>query len=174
MWGFEHFGIVPDIVAVAKGIASGLPLSAVVASRERMDLWAPGSHGGTYGGNAVACAAGVATLAAIHEERMVGNAAAMGERLMAGLDRIAERNPVIGEVRGKGLMVATEFVTPSGRPNPAAVSSVVGNAIEQGLLLLTCGTWDQAIRIIPPLNVSAEQIDDFLSLYETAVGATGS
>jgi 4-aminobutyrate aminotransferase len=169
MWGFEHFDIVPDIVAVAKGIASGLPLSAVVASREHMDMWAPGSHGGTYGGNAVACAAGVATLAAMREERMVENAATMGERLMAGLDRIAERNPVIGEVRGKGLMVATEFVTPTGRPNPEAVTGVVGNAIENGLLLLTCGTWDQAIRIIPPLNVTAEQIDEFLNLYAAAV-----
>ncbi|RIK35473.1 MAG: aspartate aminotransferase family protein [Chloroflexi bacterium] len=169
MWCFEHFGIVPDIVAVAKGIASGLPLAAVVSSRENMDKWPPGSHGGTYGGNAVACAAGVATLRVLREEGMIANAAAMGARLMAGLDRIAERNPVIGDVRGKGLMVATEFVTATGRPNPEAVAAVIRSAQEAGVLLLTCGTDDQAIRIIPPLNVQPDQIDYFLDIYAQAV-----
>lgn len=173
MWGFEHPGIVPDIVAVAKGIASGLPLAAVVSSRETMDKWPPGSHGGTYGGNAVACAAGVATLEVLRAEGMIENAAAMGGRLMAGLDRIAERNPVIGDVRGKGLMVATEFVTPTGRPNPEAVTKVIAAAQDAGVLILTCGTDDQAIRIIPPLNVQPEQIDEFLSVYEQAVGTGG-
>ncbi|HBY47282.1 MAG TPA: aspartate aminotransferase family protein, partial [Chloroflexi bacterium] len=152
-WAFEHSNFVPDIVAVAKGIASGMPMSAIVAPQEIMDAWAPGSHGGTYGGNAVTCAAGVATFRAIRDEGMIANAVTMGQRMMDGLDRIAERNPLIGDVRGKGLMVAAEFVTPSGKPNPGAVASVVARSIDDGVLLLTAGTWDQAIRIIPPLNV---------------------
>ncbi len=170
-WAFEHSGFVPDIVAVAKGVASGMPLSAIVASRETLDSWAPGSHGGTYGGNAVACAAGVATFRAIRDEGMLENAATMGKRMMDGLDRIAERNPLIGDVRGKGLMVAAEFVTPSGKPNSQAVASVVERSIEEGVLLLTAGTWDQAIRIIPPLNVSADEIDQFLTVFEAAADA---
>lgn len=170
-WGFEHSNFVPDIVAVAKGIASGLPLSAIVASRETLDAWAPGSHGGTFGGNVVACAAGVATFRAIRDEGMIENTVAMGKRLVDGLDRIAERNPLIGDVRGKGLMVAAEFVTSSGKPNPEAVNKVVADSIENGVLLLTAGGWDQAIRIIPPLNVSAEDIDQFLSVFEAAAGA---
>ena len=171
MWGFEHFEIVPDIIAVAKGIASGLPLSAVVASRERMDAWPPGSHGGTFGGNVVACAAGVATFRAIREEGLLARAQRMGERLQAGLEHIAERNPIIGEVRGKGLMLATEFVTATGRQNPAAVSKVIEHALERHVLLLTCGTDDQAIRIIPPLTTNEQEIDEFLGVYEEAVGA---
>ena len=173
-WGFEHFDIVPDIIAVAKGIASGLPLSAVVASKATMDAWAPGSHGGTFGGNVVACAAGVATFRAIREEGMIANAVAMGKQLMDGLERIAERNPVIGDVRGKGLMVATEFVTPTGRANPVAVATTIDESIKQGVLLLTCGTYDQAIRIIPPLNVTGEQVDEFLNVYAAAAGKATS
>lgn len=170
-WAFEHSGVVPDIVAVAKGIASGLPLSAIVARRETMDAWAPGAHGGTYGGNAVACAAGVATFRAIRDEGMIENAVAMGQRMVDGLDRIAERNPLIGEVRGKGLMVAAEFVTPSGKPNPEAVASIIERSIEDGVLLLNSGTWDQAIRIIPPLNVGADEIDEFLTVFESVADA---
>jgi 4-aminobutyrate aminotransferase len=168
-WGFEHFGIVPDIVTVAKGIASGLPLSAVISSRETMDKWAPGSHGGTYGGNAIACAAGVATMRAIRDEKMIDNAVAMGTRMTEGLERIAERNPVIGEVRGKGLMIAAEFVTPTGKPNTEAVNRVIAKSIDDGVLLLTSGTWDQAIRIIPPLNVTADEIDEFLNVFSSSV-----
>jgi len=170
-WAFEHSNFVPDIVAVAKGIASGMPMSAIVAPQEIMDAWAPGSHGGTYGGNAVTCAAGVATFRAIRDEGMIANAVTMGQRMMDGLDRIAERNPLIGDVRGKGLMVAAEFVTPSGKPNPGAVASVVARSIDDGVLLLTAGTWDQAIRIIPPLNVSADEIDEFLTVFEAAADA---
>lgn len=125
-------------------------MSAIVAPQEIMDAWAPDPHGGTCGGNAVTCAAGVATFRAIRDEGMIANAVTMGQRMMDGLDRIAERNPLIGDVRGKGLMVAAEFVTPSGKPNPGAVASVVARSIDDGVLLLTAGTWDQAIRIIPP------------------------
>ena len=169
MWGFEHYGVTPDIITVAKGLASGMPVSAVVSSREIMNKWAPGSHGGTYGGNAVGTAAAVATLQVIRDEGLVENAARMGQRLMDGLRDIQADFPVIGEVRGLGLMVATEFVTPDGAPNPAAVNDVIAACQAERVLLLTCGTYDQAIRIIPPLVVTAEQIDEFLAVYRRAV-----
>ena len=171
MWGFEHFGVTPDIIAVAKGIASGLPVSAVVSDRALMDRWAPGSHGGTYGGNAVGTAAAVATLEVMRDEALPANAARMGEVLSAGLRAIQADYPVIGDVRGLGLMVATEFVTPDGAPNPAAVATVIERCLEERVLLLTCGTYDQAIRIIPPLVVNEEQIDEFLAIFRRAVSS---
>lgn len=172
MWGFEHFGVVPDIMTVAKGIASGMPVSAVVSSRKIMDRWAPGSHGGTYGGNAVGTAAALATLDVIRDEGLVENAAAMGHRLEAGLRGIAADFPVIGDVRGLGLMLATEFVGPDGAPNPGAAQRVIDKCQRQRVLLLSCGTYDQAIRIIPPLTVNAEQIDDFLAVFSSAVASS--
>ncbi len=169
MWGFEHFGVVPDIMAVAKGIASGMPVSAVVADRAVMDRWAPGAHGGTYGGNAVGTAAAAATLEVMRDERLPENAAKMGDILLAGLREIQADHPVIGDVRGMGLMVATEFVTPDGAPNPEVVQRVVDRCFADKTLLLTCGTYDQAIRIIPPLVVDEGQIGAFLGVYRRAV-----
>jgi len=171
MWGFEHFGVTPDIIAVAKGVASGMPVSAVVSDRALMDRWAPGSHGGTYGGNAVGTAAAVATLEVMRDEQLPENAARMGEVLMAGLRAIQADFPVIGDVRGLGLMVATEFVTPEGAPNPAAVATVIERCLEERVLLLTCGTYDQAIRIVPPLVVNEEQINEFLATFRRAVSS---
>ena len=169
MWGFEHFGVVPDIITVAKGLASGMPVSAVAADKAIMDRWAPGSHGGTYGGNAVGTAAAVATLQVIRDEGLVENAARMGQRLMDGLRDIQADHPVIGDVRGLGLMVATEFVASDGAPNAAAANRVIAACLAERVLLLTCGTYDQAIRIIPPLTVDAGQIDGFLEVYRRAV-----
>lgn len=171
MWGFEHFGVVPDIMTVAKGIASGMPVSAVVANREIMDRWQPGSHGGTYGGNAVGTAAAAATLDVMRDERLPENAASMGEMLIGGLRAIQADYPVIGDVRGLGLMVATEFVRADGAPHPAAVQTVIDFCLGQNLLLLTCGTYDQAIRIIPPLVVNEAQIREFLEVYRRAVAS---
>lgn len=169
MWCFEHYDVVPDIMTVAKGIASGMPVAAVVADRALMDKWAPGAHGGTYGGNAVGTAAAVATLQVMRDERLPENAARMGEILMAGLRAIQADHPVIGDVRGLGLMVAVEFVKPDGSPNPEAVSQVVKMCLEEKVLLITCGTWDQAIRIVPPLVVTEEQIRQFLGIFRHAV-----
>lgn len=171
MWAFEHFGIVPDIMTTAKGIASGMPVAAVVADKKIMDAWAPGSHGGTYGGNAVGAAAAYATLNVMRDEDLPGNAARMGERLMDGLRAIQADYPVIGEVRGLGLMVATEFVYPDGSPNPDAAKTVIHRALAERVLLITCGTWDQAIRVIPPLIVTEDEIDAFLDVYRRAVAA---
>ncbi len=171
MWAFEHFGVAPDIMTVAKGFASGMPVSAVVSDRAIMDKWAPGAHGGTYGGNAVGTAAALATLQVIKDEGLVENAARMGRVLMDGLRDIQADHTVIGDVRGLGLMVATEFVTEDGGPNPAAAASVIASCMEDRVLLLTCGTYDQAIRIIPPLTVNEEQIGEFLGVYRRAVAA---
>ena len=169
MWGFEHFDVVPDIMTVAKGIASGMPVSAVVANKSTMNAWAPGAHGGTYGGNAVGAAAAAATLRVMREERLPENAAAMGDHLLAGLRAIQANHPVIGDVRGLGLMVAAEFVGPAGEPNPQAVTNVIKSCLDNQILLITCGTYDQAIRIVPPLVVNEQQIDRFLEVFSSAV-----
>jgi 4-aminobutyrate aminotransferase len=169
MWGFEHFDVVPDIITVAKGIASGMPVSAVVSDKATMDKWAPGAHGGTYGGNAVGTAAAYATLRVVKEEGLLANAVAMGQRLMDGLRDIQADHPVIGDVRGLGLMIAVEFVTEDGGPNSAAVSQVIKSSFEENVLLINCGTYDQAIRVVPPLVVDSAQVDEFLGIFRRAV-----
>jgi 4-aminobutyrate aminotransferase len=168
----EHTGVVPDIVIMAKGIASGLPLSGLAARRELMARWPPGSHGGTYGGNVVACAAAVATIQVLREERLVENAAIMGERLLAALRRLQKQEPAIGDVRGLGLMVATEFTTPAGEPWGSRASAVAQAALERGLLLLTCGSHGQVVRWIPPLLVDGDQIDEAVAIFGDALAAT--
>lgn len=168
----EHFGVLPDIMTVAKGIASGLPLSGVFSSLDLMKKWQTGSHGGTYGGNAVACAAGVATIRAMRAEDMPGNAARRGQQLMTGLRKLQEEYPVIGDVRGLGLMIGTEFTT-NGKPaDKAMVKAVVQGCEQRGLLLLTCGTYDNVIRWIPPLVVNEQQIADSLGVFGEALNET--
>jgi 4-aminobutyrate aminotransferase len=163
--------VTPDIITVAKGIASGMPVSAVVSDRAIMDKWAPGAHGGTYGGNAVGTAAAAATLQVMREERLVENSARIGQVLMDGLRSIQADYSVIGDVRGLGLMIAAEFVTLDGTPNPAATAAVIKSCLEERVLLITCGTFDQAIRIIPPLVVTKAQAHEFLEIFRRAVAA---
>ena len=169
----EHTAVVPDILVMAKGIASGLPLAGLAARRELMARWAPGSHGGTFGGNVVACAAAAATIQVMRQERLVENAAAMGDVLMSGLRQLQASHPEIGEVRGRGLMVAAEFTDPQGEPWTERAKAVVLAAYEQGLLLLTCGTYDNVIRVIPPLVVNASQVEEGLAKLEAAVESVG-
>jgi 4-aminobutyrate aminotransferase len=165
----EHFGVVPDIMTVAKGIASGMPLSGVFSRLDLMKKWQTGSHGGTYGGNAVACAAGVATIRAMREEDMPGNAARRGVQLVTGLRKLQEQYPIIGDVRGLGLMIGTEF-TVNGKPaEKALIKSIVHACEERGLLLLTCGTYDNTIRWIPPLIVTEAQIKEALGIFRDAL-----
>lgn len=171
MWGFEHSDVVPDIMTVAKGIASGLPVSAVVANRATMDKWPPGAHGGTYGGNAVGTAAAAETLRVMRDEHLPENAAEIGDYLANGLRAIQANHPVIGEVRGLGLMLAVEFVTPNGDPNPAAVQKVISSCLDEQVLLINCGTYDQAIRVIPPLVINRQQAGEFLEIFERAVAS---
>ena len=168
----EHFNVVPDIMTVAKGIASGLPLSGVFSRLDLMKKWQTGSHGGTFGGNAVACAAGVATIHAMKEEKMIDNAAERGIQLTTGLGKLQEEFPIIGDVRGLGLMIGIEF-TAKGKPaDKAIIKSVVHACEERGLLLLSCGTYDNVIRWIPPLVVSETQINDALGIFSEAMKET--
>ena len=168
-FGHEHFEVEPDIMIVAKGLASGLPLSGVIAGMNLMEKWAPGSHGGTFGGNAVACAAAVATIRAIREEGMLDNARTRGQQLMAGLGHLREEHERIGDVRGLGLMVGVEFTAPDGAPDKATAKEVVHACLDERLLLLTCGPWDNTVRLIPPLVVKADQIAEALEIFGKAL-----
>jgi len=165
-FALEHFEIVPDIITAAKGLASGMPLSGVFTRTDIMLKLDVGSIGGTYGGNAVACAAGVATIRALREDRMLENANERGIQLMTGLRKFQEEYPQIGDIRGLGLMIGTEFIVDS-RADKAKqlVKDVIHSAEEKGLLLLSCGTYDNTVRFIPPLNVSSEQIHDGLRIF---------
>jgi 4-aminobutyrate aminotransferase len=166
-WGHAHFDVKPDIVITAKGLASGFPLSAFGASEELMSKGWPGSQGGTYGGNAVSCAAALATLAVIEEEGLVENARRRGDELIEGLTAVAE-HPSIAEVRGKGLMVGVEFAN-NGTPDGEAAAKVQARAAELGLLLLTCGPYGQVVRVIPPLITTREQVADGVNMFAQAV-----
>jgi 4-aminobutyrate aminotransferase len=174
MWGFEHAGIVPDIVTVAKGIANGLPLSAVATRRELQERWGRGAHGSTFGGNPVSCAAGIAVLETIAEQDLVANAARMGTELSAGLRSLAEEDERIGDVRGPGLMIGVELVTDraSRSPDGALVDRLRVRAADDGLLLLYCGRASNVIRLIPPLDVTAAEVDEALGIIGGALAAT--
>jgi len=169
-FAFEHFHVLPDIITAAKGLASGMPLSGVFSRTDIMLKLDVGSIGGTYGGNAVACAAAAATIRAMREEKMLENATERGVQLMTGLRKFQEEYSQIGDVRGKGLMIGTEFVV-DGKPAKAKqlAKNIIHAAEERGLLLLSCGTYDNTIRLIPPLNVTAEQINDGLNIFSEAL-----
>lgn len=168
-FGFEHFDFVPDIMTVAKGLASGLPLSGVFSRMDLMKKWATGTHGGTYGGNAVASAAAVATIQAMRDEDMLGNTRARGAQLKTGLRHLQEEFPAIGDVRGLGLMVGVEFRTQDRQPDRDTAKAVAHACQEDRLLLLTCGPWDNTIRFIPPLVVTQEQVDQGLGIFARAL-----
>ena len=168
-FAYEHFDVIPDIITVAKGIASGLPLSGVFSTNDLMKKWPTGSHGGTYGGNAIACAAGVATIQAMKKEDMPGNSAKRGMQLITGLRKLQEEYPIIGDVRGLGLMIGTELSL-DGKPADKKYTKAIAHACEErDLLLLSCGTYDNVIRWIPPLIVTEPQIKTALSIFEEAL-----
>ncbi|GGU85786.1 aspartate aminotransferase family protein [Kitasatospora aureofaciens] len=171
-WAHQHEPeVVPDVLITAKGLASGFPLSAIAAPTELMKRAWPGSQGGTYGGNPVACAAALATLDVLREERLVENAAEQGARLLDGLRAVAAGAPGIGDVRGLGLMAASEFCRPDGSPDQDTARRVQQAAADLGLLLLTCGIHLNVVRMIPALVVTAAQIDEALALWSKAVAA---
>ncbi|WGW11304.1 aminotransferase class III-fold pyridoxal phosphate-dependent enzyme [Saxibacter everestensis] len=167
-WGHDWADITPDVVITAKGLASGFPISAIAASGELMAKAWPGSQGGTYGGNAVAAAAAVATLDVIARENLVANAAERGRELRAGLEGLQNDDPRMGDVRGLGLMQAIEYVDADGNPDAATASAIQQAAIAEDLLLLTCGSAGNVIRVIPPLVVSAEEIGIGLDAFARA------
>lgn len=168
-WGHDHFGVRPDIVLIAKGLASGFPISGIAASEELMAKALPGSQGGTYGGNAVACAAAIATLEVIQQEGLVENAAERGRQLLEGARAIADKSPSIGDVRGLGLLVGSEFTIPDGEPDTAKAQAAQKAACANGLLLLTCGAYMNVVRMVPPLVVNAEQVDEALRIWGDVV-----
>ncbi len=166
-WAIEHFDVEPDIVTAAKGIASGMPLGATIARKSVMD-WPRGSHGNTYGGNPLACAAALATLDLIENEYMQ-NASDVGQYALDALEEIMVRHPHIGDVRGIGLMIGVEFVRDrkSKTPDEEFRERVADLAFERGLILLGCGK--SVIRIAPPLSVSRVEIDEGLTIFEEAM-----
>jgi 4-aminobutyrate aminotransferase len=171
MWGFEESGIVPDAVCVAKAIANGLPLSALVTRRDLQERWGAGAHGTTFGGNPVACAAGLAVLRTMRDEGLVANAAARGIELAAGLRRLAASDASIGDVRGRGLMLGVEFVADRAArtPDAARCERVIRRCGDLGLLLLSCGSGHNVIRWIAPLDVTSDEVEEALGIFEHAL-----
>ena len=167
-WAVEHFDTEPDMLTIAKGIASGMPLGACVARQSIMD-WERGSHGNTFGGNPISCAAALATLDLI-ESQYLANAAEVGQYTLDALEEIQARHPSIGDVRGKGLMIGVEFVQNRETKEPAKHLSdrVVELGFERGLLLLSCGK--SVIRVAPALSITRSEIDEGLQIFEEAVG----
>ena len=165
----------PDIVVMAKGIASGLPLSGILASRHLLDQLGPGAHGGTYGGNAVACAAALATLDVIDDEGLAERAERLGARLLEGLRERTEGRAAVAEVRGRGMMLAIEFADPGTlAPRPDLVKRLLAEAMARNLLLLSCGTHGQAVRIIPPLVTTEDEVAQALDIIGESLDALGA
>src|SRR5262249_15098602 len=162
LFAIEHSpGVAPDIMTLAKGIASGFPLGALMAREPVSDAMQPGDHLSTFGGNPISCAAALANLAALEEERLLDNAAQRGEELMARFSRLQERCPLIGDVRGKGLMIGLELVRDRQTKEPAAreAKAVRANLRERGVLVGVGGVFGNVVRVQPPLSITAEECD---------------
>ncbi|MEE4378548.1 MAG: 4-aminobutyrate--2-oxoglutarate transaminase [Candidatus Competibacteraceae bacterium] len=171
IFAMEHSGVAPDLITVAKSLAGGFPLSAVIGRTEVMDSVAPGGLGGTYAGNPVACAAALAVLDVIEEENLLQRSMQLGERLQARFRALAEQMTCIGDVRGLGGMVALElFQDPDHKvPAPELTKALVTKAAEQGLILLSCGIYGNVIRILTPLTASDALIDEGLAILESCL-----
>jgi 4-aminobutyrate aminotransferase len=172
MFAVEHTKTTPDIMVMAKGLGSGLPISAIAAPRAIMATWTPGSHGGTYGANAVACAAAAATVQVIREENLVENAAAMGKLLLDGMRGMQANHPGLVEVRGLGLMIAAEFAHADGSPDGKRAKQIMHFCTDAGLLILTCGPYDNVLRLIPPLIINQQHVHDGLDILRAAIDAS--
>jgi 4-aminobutyrate aminotransferase len=169
MFAVEHHDVVPDVLCMAKGIASGFPFSALGARRELMDRWPTGSHGGTYGGNAIGCAAARATIAVLREPGFLDNVNGRGGQLVRGLDELRAHDSGIVQLRGLGLMVATEFT------DAARVAAIQKHCLEEGrLILMNAGTYGRTLRWMPPLVVTEREIDLALAAFGAALKATAA
>jgi 4-aminobutyrate aminotransferase len=166
-WACDHFGVEPDILLTAKGLGSGMPIGAFIA-KESITTWKKGAHGSTFGGNPVCVAAALATLDLV-EGGLMANARTMGDRMMDGVNKLAAKYPVIGDIRGFGLMIGIEFVTDrqTRHPNPEVVDKVVEAAFHNGLLLLGAGP--SALRLAPPLVVTEYDVDTGLAILDSAL-----
>lgn len=164
------FDVVPDIMAIAKAMASGQPISATVAPHKLMQQWPLGSHATTYGGNPIACRAGLATLEILKEENLLQNAKEVGAYAAKQLDQLKVKYPVIGSIRAVGLMIGIEIVHPeSGEPDGELAMNILDRALEEGVLFYFCGNKGEVIRMIPPLTVTKEQVDDGLLMLGRAL-----
>lgn len=178
MFAVEQAGVVPDVIVMAKGIASGFPISAIGASAELMSRWPKGSHGGTYGGNPIGCAAALATIDVLTEPGFLDAVNARGEQLRAGLRSIIDEHGLPGEVRGPGLMVGLELGDPAAPPGGAAhdserIGKVIAHARDEGrLLLMNAGTYGNVVRFMPPLVVTEAEVDRALDVLSAAFAAT--
>lgn len=171
LFACEESGIQPDILVLAKGLASGLPLSAIAARADLMERWLPGSHGGTFGGNAVACAAALASIETILEDGLIENAAVRGAQLMDGLRAIQQAFDLPGDVRGRGLMVGLEFNRADGEPDTERARATQAACLDNGLLIASAGPYGNILRWLPPLVVSADEIERGLQLFREALCA---
>ena len=166
----QHFDVTPDIMAIAKGIASGLPLSATVASKELMKKWPLGMHGTTFGGNPIACAVALTTLEIFHEENLVENSKVVGAYAAERLKELQAKYSIISDIRSVGLMIGIEISNPeTGEPDGDAVMKILDYALEEGVLFYLCGNVGEVIRMIPPLTITKEQINDGLEMLEKAI-----
>lgn len=164
----NHEGLVPDLITTAKGVGGGMPLSAVTGRAEIMDAPGPGSLGGTYAGNPVACAASLAAIAEMEEHDLAGRAREIESIIREVLEPLTEL-PTVAEVRGRGAMIALEFVDENGRPNPALTSTVASACKEQGVLILTCGLDGNVIRLLPPLVINESTLRDGLEVLAAEI-----
>lgn len=166
----DHEGIVPDLITTAKGIAAGLPLAAVTGRADIMDASHAGGLGGTYGGNPIACAAAVATIEAFENDGLIERAAEVGELLTTRLLEMQNADPRIGDVRGRGAMIAAEFVDPAtGEPDAALTATVAKACIAEGVIVLTCGTYGNVIRFLPPLSIPDALLHEGLDVVAAAL-----
>jgi 4-aminobutyrate aminotransferase/(S)-3-amino-2-methylpropionate transaminase len=173
LFGFEHAGIQPDLVTVAKSLAGGFPISGVVGKAEIMDAPAPGGLGGTYGGNGIACAAALAVLDAFEQDGLVDRAAMLGEKLSTALDALKTKHPEIGVVRGAGYMRALEFVTDGDtkKADPDRAQQVVERARERGLLVIKCGVHRNIVRFLAPVTISDADLDEAMTILAASLDA---
>lgn len=175
MFAIEHEGVVPDIVVTAKGIAGGLPLSAITGRAELLDSVHKGGLGGTYSGNPIACAAALGTIETLESQNLVARSREIGERIEARLNTLRARHSIIGDVRGRGAMRGLEFVVPgTTTPNAAACAEVTGRCHRNGVLALAAGTYGSVIRLLPPLVITDEQLDEGLDVLEEAIAAVSA
>ena len=168
-WAVDHYGVEPDILALGKAIANGLPLSAVGASRDLFGKWPPGSHGSTYGGNAVACAAAVEVVDVI--SGLVSDVPAFGEHAVGRLRKIQDSHSTVGDVRGLGLMIGIELTDAEGQPDSQALEFVHKHVLDAGLIFHPCGPARNIIRFVPPLVVTVEELDEAAGMIDDALTA---
>ncbi|WP_330490564.1 aspartate aminotransferase family protein [Marvinbryantia sp.] len=174
LYAYQTFGVKPDILTSAKALGGGIPLSAIIARKEIMDKWPAGAHGGTFGGNPLACRAGLETLKIIEEEHLLENCRKMGAYFLEKLQALQKKHPeAIGDVRGAGLMVAMELVTRPQKPDAALTAKIQSKALERNLVLLTCGADHNVVRFIPPLIVKKEEIDFAVTVVDEILQEEG-